>query len=236
MAYTPTDWQNGETSLSARNMNHIEQGIKDAHDALANMYTKEEIFDAIYPVDSIYMSINPVNPATLFGGTWIEWGKGKVPIGVDSSDTDFNSVEKSGGEKTHNHTNPRVNGTTLTAAQSGNQAQNVNTGGMSANSSITGQFTVRRAEWDGGDVDQVWGASGVFSESKTGTEAAPTYTMGVGRSKSHVVKLSKSIAHTHSVSIAAKNATQAHDHTQGNTGDTSTLQPYITCYMWKRTA
>lgn len=29
---------------------------------------------------------------------------------------------------------------------------------------------------------------------------------------------------------------QGHTHTMGSTGSASTLQPYITCYMWKRTA
>lgn len=38
-------------------------------------YTPEQIksmgiFDAIYPVGSLYISVNNVSPATLFGGTW----------------------------------------------------------------------------------------------------------------------------------------------------------------------
>ena len=34
MAYTKTNWVNGTTPLSSDNMNKIEQGIYDAHDAL----------------------------------------------------------------------------------------------------------------------------------------------------------------------------------------------------------
>lgn len=32
--------------------------------------TVEELFDLIYPVGSIYMSVNSTSPQTLFGGTW----------------------------------------------------------------------------------------------------------------------------------------------------------------------
>lgn len=32
--------------------------------------TIEKVFDMIYPVGSIYMSVNSTSPATLFGGTW----------------------------------------------------------------------------------------------------------------------------------------------------------------------
>ena len=54
-----------------------------------------------YPVGSIYMNAtNSTNPATLLGfGTWSSFGAGRVLIGLDSSDTDFDSAEETGGAK-----------------------------------------------------------------------------------------------------------------------------------------
>ena len=41
------------------------------------------------------METTNTNPATYLGfGTWISWGAGKVPVGVDTADTDFATVEK----------------------------------------------------------------------------------------------------------------------------------------------
>ena len=59
--------------------------------------------EKIYPVGSIYInaSVN-TNPAILFGfGTWEAFGTGKVLVGLDAADEDFDSVEETGGEKTH---------------------------------------------------------------------------------------------------------------------------------------
>lgn len=58
------------------------------------------LWDQIYPVGSIYITVNATNPSVLFGGTW-EQLKGKFLVGIDSSDTDFNTSEKTGGSKTH---------------------------------------------------------------------------------------------------------------------------------------
>lgn len=58
------------------------------------------LWDQIYPVGSIYITVNATNPSVLFGGTW-EQLKGKFLVGVDPSDTDFDTSEKTGGEKTH---------------------------------------------------------------------------------------------------------------------------------------
>lgn len=64
------------------------------------------IFDMIYPVGSIYFSINSANPGSFFGGTWVTWGQGRVPVCVDINDGDFNYSEKIGGHKkiqSHTH-------------------------------------------------------------------------------------------------------------------------------------
>jgi hypothetical protein len=63
-----------------------------------------------YPVGSIYMNAAvATNPATLLGfGTWAAFGAGKVPVGLNAADSDFNTVEETGGTKdaiipTHTH-------------------------------------------------------------------------------------------------------------------------------------
>ena len=58
---------------------------------------------SVYPVGSIYMNAsNATNPATLFGfGTWVALGVGKMLVGFDASDTDFDTAGETGGNKTH---------------------------------------------------------------------------------------------------------------------------------------
>ena len=61
----------------------------------------QECLLKIYPVGSIYMSAEYKNPKDFLGGTWVEWGKGRVPVGIDIDDNDFKTAGKEGGEKTH---------------------------------------------------------------------------------------------------------------------------------------
>ena len=58
---------------------------------------------AVYPVGSIYINAtNSTNPATLLGfGTWAAFGAGRVMVGLNSGDTDFDTAEETGGAKTH---------------------------------------------------------------------------------------------------------------------------------------
>lgn len=67
--------------------------------ALASAVTSSLL--AAWPIGSIYTSIAATNPSTLFGGNWEAFGAGRVMVGLDSGDTDFDTVEETGGAKTH---------------------------------------------------------------------------------------------------------------------------------------
>lgn len=77
-----------------------------------------------YPVGSIYLSVNNTNPSRWFGGTWEQIAKGRTLVGVDIDDTDFNTVQKTGGSKklqahTHNIYSSSSNTTNKGSAYAG---------------------------------------------------------------------------------------------------------------------
>lgn len=54
-----------------------------------------------WAVGDIFITTNNINPQERFGGTWERFAKGKTLVGFDDSDSDFNEVNKTGGEKNH---------------------------------------------------------------------------------------------------------------------------------------
>lgn len=76
--------------------------------------------EAVYPVGSVYISTVSTNPNTLFGfGTWTAFGAGKTLVGIDSGDTDFDTVEETGGAKTHTLTLSEIPSHTHTVHEHG---------------------------------------------------------------------------------------------------------------------
>src|SRR3990167_6703182 len=54
-----------------------------------------------FPVGSVFIAVVATNPGTLLGyGTWAAIAAGRVLVGLDSGDTDFDTVEETGGAKT----------------------------------------------------------------------------------------------------------------------------------------
>lgn len=76
----------------------------------ADKINTASVFGAIYPIGSIYINAtNSDNPSTLLGfGTWVAFGAGRVPLGIDSGDADFDTAEETGGAKTHTLTTSEI--------------------------------------------------------------------------------------------------------------------------------
>jgi hypothetical protein len=55
---------------------------------------------AAYPVGAIFTSTVATSPSVSLGGTWVSFGAGRVLVGIDSTDTDFDTAQETGGNKT----------------------------------------------------------------------------------------------------------------------------------------
>lgn len=57
------------------------------------------LLSLVFPIGSTYVTQTNTNPSTILGfGTW-ERLKGKVVVGLDENDADFNQINKTGGSK-----------------------------------------------------------------------------------------------------------------------------------------
>lgn len=190
--------------------------------------TKQEIVDFIYPVGSLFISTTSTNPSTYLGGTWERWGQGRVPISVSDTDSDFNAANKTGGEKTHilstdempSHLHAKG---TLATSSAGAHEHNVSGTAVSAGTHTHKGWN--RNVYSGGGNHAALVTTGTSSSSATQKDVA-----------------SSAGAHEHSVSGTAASAGN-HSHTiSGSTASAGSgnahnnMPPYITCYMWKRTA
>ena len=70
---------------------------KYVDDLISNL--QSQVFDLVYPVGSIYITVSEVSPATLFGGEW-EQMMDRFLIGAGGTYL----VEETGGASTHSHT------------------------------------------------------------------------------------------------------------------------------------
>ena len=57
---------------------------------------------AAWPIGAVFISVVSTSPATLLGfGTWAAFAAGRVLVGRDAGDADFDTAEETGGAKTH---------------------------------------------------------------------------------------------------------------------------------------
>ena len=178
------------------------------------------IYDVVYPVGCIYESTVATDPSTLFPGTnWSSFGQGKMLVGLDPNDDDFESTSDSGGSKTVTLTENQIpshdHDDTFTTQSAGGHAHGHSLGtttGGNHRHSYTKEVT------HGGGVD---GAKDGNSNFITG------YTDYAGTHNHIITGAILSVGgHTHTINGSVSNAGggQAHDN----------MPPYVVVYRWKR--
>ena len=241
--------------------NEFDAWFKMVDEKLNYLYSQlQDTASKLYPVGSVYISFNSANPQTLFGGTWTRLkdkfllangdsyapnttgGSATKTIAVSNMPSHNHSVSSSGSHS-HSVTTAGAGGHTHTASSNTTGSHKHERGSMN----ITGYFDV-------GDVDSSYrGGAFTFSSHATtwnqrtaGGEA--NYVVNFDASKSwtgetssagnhsHTITVNSVSNHTHTVTITN---TGTHTHTTNNTGGGTPLNimpPYMTVYMWRRTA
>lgn len=147
--------------LKTRGGAEIDAGIIDTSSALN-----------IMPIGYVYISVDPTNPASLFGGgTWVRIGQGRVLVGQDPSQPEFDTAEETGGEKTH----------TITEAELPAHTHGIGHNHDSATSSSDGNHTHTLTRKSGSGT-----STGVVRGNATATADGTT---DAGGTHSHTVDL-----------------------------------------------
>lgn len=196
-----------------------DETVGHLNNTLQNLSSQvSEVMSKVYPIGSIYFTTVSTNPRQLFGfGTWNLWGSGRVPLGINTGDNDFNTVEKTGGAKTvsvaHSHT---VNSHTHST---GNHMLTVNEMPQHRHDVLT-EWTVLPGSFPSSQLvspeEQTYAS---VSGAKAGTRyPLPETTQYIGNNG----------AHNHG------NTGSSSPGTSSSLGSITNMPPFITCYMWKR--
>lgn len=251
MAYSRVTWEDGSTALSAEHMNNIEEGIGEAlakSQGNADMWSY--IRNLVYPVGSIYMSATLSTKSeveALLGGTWEAWGSGRVPVGVDGSQTEFATSGKTGGSKsvalTPAQTAMKAHTHTYNKASTSTGSHKLTTSEIPAHThgskTLTGVMRVRlTGSAAAATIPYVSGnmltSNDEFQVNYAGVEqgTAPGKCQMITIDASHTHNsVGGGDGHTHTVSTSS---TSTGSTTDANGSAHTNLQPYITCYMYKR--
>ena len=208
----------GNLAFGELALNYLDEKLyfKNAAGSVVSIKSTLKTLEDVYPVGSIYMNAtNGTNPSTLFGfGTWVSFGAGRMPVGFNAADPLFDTAEEVGGSKSvpllaHNH---NYSGTT--GLESANHVHGGTTDGVGDHAHtvpLTSGSPGSNGGYAGGSViaTTASGAAGAHSHSFT--------SGGVSANHNHTFGGTTSI-------------NSSGDQTNGN------LPPYITVYMWKRTA
>lgn len=166
----------------------------------------------IYPIGSIYMSLNSTEPSVLFGGTWERLEEGRVLIGANSA----YAAGTIGGSFMHALTTDELPAHSHTGSTESSGSHAHTRGSMN----ITGSLIA--------DNELAHSASGCFYSFGASGSGCQNDTLcaGIGfdASRTWTGETSYGGEHAHTVTVSDTGGSNAH----------SIMQPYLAVYMWKR--
>ena len=62
---------------------------------------QNKLLDSVYPIGRGFIDFTDTDFSNYLGFTWERTLVGLTPVGLDASQTEFNTIGKTGGEKTH---------------------------------------------------------------------------------------------------------------------------------------
>ena len=223
--------------ISDVNAASITDQINDLKDSINNLSTEVDNInniDKLYPIGSIYVTVSASNPSELFGGTWERYAQGRQVVGYGSNGTTSYSYNATGGSisKTLSitnipaHTHTYTSSGTVTSTFEGT-AVNTNTAGEHTHTVNFGRASEEAKGYGYGKTDEVVGDAfidrvAIFVE----TPVATFYTSGV---HAHTLTPEGTIESKFTGTLTTTSSV-------GNSQSFSVQNPYITVYMWKRTA
>ena len=205
--------------------------------------------DKMYPVGSIFFSTNITTASDVskkIGGTWEAYGTGKTLVGVDTSNTNFNTVSKTGGSST----------TTLTTSNLPSHNHNIlslsGTAAATGSGYSIGYTSASRTTSSAGSHAHVIGywkptnGAGLSVSMSSYVNDVPVL-QNTGVANTGMLWTDNTGSHTHTVPDYYANSISGianHSHsvttnpsTTGSMGSGTSFSvqnPYITVYMYKR--
>ena len=198
---------------TANNAANTAEQVKVEMDAVTNK---------LWPVGSIYISVNNANPASFFGGSWTAFATGRTIVGVDTSQGEFNAVEKSGG---HKELQSHAHGLNNHVHSLNNHTHTV------PNHVHTMQGAGNHYHYLGINKDAVQKGTS-YNKPNNFESGSTSYKSNTTGNHSHTMNSSGTCTTGGNSGNTGGNSGNTTSAGGGNAGN---LQPYITVYMWKRT-